>query len=146
MAKQPPRIRRGRKVTKARAIADPARKHRRPRRTRRGPRIRKNPPGETVLVWIWPDGGTAKIPKGKNHRTAVPGELGRCPGPGSPAWFAAAARKGYFRGMIVNQRLYVECCGPSSRPSAGQVKKLRQFARAEGLSRGIVIEKFPDRL
>jgi hypothetical protein len=118
-----------------------ARKPRKAPRTRparrRPRRIRKNPsPGEVVLVWIWPDGGIARIPAGKTHATAVPEELR--PEPGK----VSRCKPGFFRGAQINQRLYVEKNG-GREPSAAQVKKLRDYARREGLSRGIVIEQIP---
>lgn len=116
---------------------------------RRPRRIRKNPAGQVVCVWIWPDGGIAEIPKGKNHFTAFPEQIRPKVAYLSPAWRRAyvrsAGKGGYFRGAVINRRLYVERAGGRG-PSAKQMRKIRDYARAEGLSRGVIIERIPERL
>jgi hypothetical protein len=112
--------------------AIPKTRRRRPRQEPRR-RVRKNPAGKVTLIWIWPDGGVAEIPADKNHRTAVPEEMRTAPG---------RCRPGFFRGATINQRLYIEKNGIRE-PSPAQMRSLRTYARAEGLSRGIVIERIP---
>lgn len=110
------------------------------RKTRRNP-----PPGEYRLVWIWPDGGILAIPAGKRHYQAVPQELARLNPHRGRAWLILCSQKGFFLGMVINRRLYVEIPG-SWRPTAAQLRQLRAYARRESLSRGIVIESLRDRL
>lgn len=116
---------------------------RRPAQKRK--RIRRNPAqGVAVLVWIYPDGSVLELPRDRTHFTAVPrvvaqgrhvrgGRLQR-------GVLSELNREGYFRGAVLNDRLYVLL--NSSHPlSSSQRKALRIYAARNRLSRGIVYER-----
>lgn len=106
--------------------------------------IRKNGVGQVTLVWV-AEGEVLEIPKGHNHRTALPSGLRNKNV--QPNQFGVANRQGFFRGAVLNERLYVELDAvPKVQPTAAAMRSLATYCRQEGLRRGIVLEQHRARL
>jgi hypothetical protein len=97
------------------------------------PKIRANP-AAPVLVWVCPDGQVLDLPGGHTHNTARPEAIAT-----ERVSFAEVNRRGYFRGVVINRRLYLERDSRSN-PSRKQTQQLRSYALRKRLSRGVIIE------
>ena len=92
-------------------------------------------PGESQKVWICHTGEVLKIPADKTWTSALPDDLAK-----SRYSSVLANSAGWWRGMLLNERLYIH---KDSRygPSASTLAKLKKYAAKNGLSRGVVVER-----
>ena len=112
-----------------------------PRARRR--RRRPNPAGSACLVWI-AQGEVLELPEGKTHLEAVPRAIGKAPFVQGQrlqrSQLPAVNRLGYFRAVIVNDRMYVSVEDRAG-PSQEILSNLRRYARSRPLRRGVIVER-----
>ena len=103
-------------------------------------------PGESVKVWICRDGEVLKLPAGKAWHDAFPEYVkpwvSRNHTPASKV-LMSQINQGLdtYRGMILNERIYVHVDNLGHPPDAKILRRLRKYAESNGLSRGIVVER-----
>jgi len=118
------------------------------RKKKGGDDVVKNP-GESVKVWICPNGEALKIPTEHSWRTAMPANLKRhLPGTLADSdginrmIYRTGNRYGYYRGVLLNERLYIHLDqGLGVKPKPALMAKIRRYAKSNGLTRGIVLER-----
>jgi hypothetical protein len=98
------------------------------------------------MVWIDAAANVLPVPADENHFTAVPKPIANLPlaidggRSSNPQALAEANKRGFYRGLLVNDRLYVLLNRPGNLP-LDLMTKLRQYAKKQSLRRGVIVER-----
>lgn len=106
------------------------------------PRVRHNPKeGAVERVWVCPNGEVLTIKDGVDWSQEVPEEIAHLARHENRQQIHRAAnRLLFFRGAIINGRLYVYSDTPGEQPTRRTTAKLDEYCDRENLSRGLIVE------